>query len=110
MKPNHFKASHYYLGRYRRLCYLAAALFNAVVFAVMISPFYFPVDSQAFNFVSLATLAIFMTFAHSALQACAIFGAATIFGILSFVFIPEENWLPREKVIQALQTADDTCT
>ena len=52
MTPDHFKASYYYLGRYRKLCYLAAALFNALIFSVMISPFYFPVSSQTFNFVS----------------------------------------------------------
>ena len=56
MTPDHFKGSYFYLGRYRRLCYLAAALFNALVFSVMISPFYFPVDAQTFNFVSYARL------------------------------------------------------
>ncbi|KAL5508585.1 hypothetical protein ACEPAH_6204 [Sanghuangporus vaninii] len=88
MTPNHFKASHFYLGRLRKPFYLAAALFNALVFAVMISPFYFPVDAETFNF------------------ACAIFGAATIFGVLSYIFTPEDKWLPREKIVQALHAAD----
>ena len=35
-----------------------------------------------------------------------IFGAVTIFGIVSYFVIPEEKWLPREKIIQALHTAD----
>lgn len=35
-----------------------------------------------------------------------IFGSVTIFGILSWFFTPEEQWLPREKVLQALHTAD----
>ena len=53
MTPDHFKGSYYYLGSYRKTCYLAAALFNGLVFSVMISPFYFPVDAETFNFVSL---------------------------------------------------------
>ncbi|EJD00811.1 amino acid transporter [Fomitiporia mediterranea MF3/22] len=88
MTSNHFKASYYYLGRFRKPFYLATALFNALVFSVMISPFFFPVDAQTFNF------------------ACVIFGAATIFGILSYILTPEDKWLPREKILQALHTAD----
>lgn len=39
-------------------------------------------------------------------QAVVIFGAVTIFGVISYFVIPEEKWLPREKVEQALHTAD----
>ena len=71
MTPNGFKKSYFYLGKYRRIFYVVAALFNALVFAVsflpkisppvgitrvqvMISPFTFPVTSATFNFVSPA--------------------------------------------------------
>ena len=53
MTPNHFKASHFYLGRFRKPFYLAAAVFNALIVCVMLSPFFFPVDAENFNFVSL---------------------------------------------------------
>lgn len=50
--PNHFKSSHFNLGRLAKPFYVATAIFNAIVFAVMISPFEFPVTAQTFNFVS----------------------------------------------------------
>ncbi|KIK55367.1 hypothetical protein GYMLUDRAFT_76583 [Collybiopsis luxurians FD-317 M1] len=88
MTPNHFRTSHFYLGRYAKLFYVCAFLFNGLIFAVMISPFFFPVDAQSFNF------------------ACVILGAVTIFGILSWYFTPEEQWLRREQILQALHSAD----
>lgn len=89
MTPNDFKGSHFYLGRWRKPFYVAAVLFNGLVFATQISPFYFPVTAQYFNF------------------ACVIFGSVTIFGILSWYFIPEEKWLRREQIVQALKYADE---
>ncbi|PAV20578.1 amino acid transporter [Pyrrhoderma noxium] len=88
MTPNHFKSSYFYLGGFAKPFYVAAALFNGLLFAVMISPFYYPVTSDTFNF------------------ACVIFGSATIFGIISYFVIPEDKWLSREKILLALQTAD----
>ncbi|TDL29015.1 hypothetical protein BD410DRAFT_810858 [Rickenella mellea] len=88
MTPNHFQSSHFRLGRFAKPFYLSAVLFNGLVFAVMISPFFFPVTAQTFNFAPV------------------IFGAVTIFGVLSWYFTPAEKWLPREKIIQALHTAD----
>lgn len=40
-------------------------------------------------------------------QACVIFGTVTIFGVTSWYLTPEENWLPRAKILQALQAADE---
>ena len=34
MTPNDFKNSHFYLGKWRRVFYLGAALFNGLIFAV----------------------------------------------------------------------------
>lgn len=39
-------------------------------------------------------------------QACVIFGAVTVFGIVTWYFTPEEKWLRREQVLQALHAAD----
>ncbi|XP_006459793.1 hypothetical protein AGABI2DRAFT_184341 [Agaricus bisporus var. bisporus H97] len=85
MTPNNFKQSYFFLGKYRRLCYLVAALFNGLVVAVMLSPFYFPTTPESFNF------------------ACVIFGSVTLFGILSWYFTPPEKWLRREIVLKGLE-------
>lgn len=92
MTPNHFRMSHFLLGRFAMPFYAAAALFNGLIFAVMISPFYFPTTAETFNF------------------ACVIFGAVTIFGVLSWYFTPEDKWLRREHVLQSMKAADGTAT
>ncbi|KAI4294277.1 hypothetical protein K525DRAFT_363852 [Schizophyllum commune Loenen D] len=89
MTPNSFQNSYFNLGRWSKPFYLIAFVFNCILFSVDISPFYFPVtDAESFNF------------------ACVIFGAVTIFGILSWYFIPENKWLRREAVIKAMAEAD----
>lgn len=88
MTPNHFQSSRFSLGRFAKPFYLAAAIFNGIVFAVDISPFDFPVTAETFNF------------------SCVIFGAVTIFGVFSWYFTPEEKWLPRDQIMKAFATAD----
>lgn len=34
MTPNNFKHSHFFLGRYRKLCYVTTILFNALIVSV----------------------------------------------------------------------------
>jgi translation initiation factor 5B len=72
----------------------------------MISPFFFPVDAESFNFVRPLFTAHCSNLATYNMQACVIFGAVTIFGITSWYFTPEEKWLSRQQVLQALHTAD----
>jgi translation initiation factor 5B len=69
MTPGRFKSSYFYLGKFGKPFYACAAVFNAIVFSVsrivltilplnliipkvMISPFFFPVTTETFNFVS----------------------------------------------------------
>jgi translation initiation factor 5B len=52
MTPNDFKSSKFRLGRLAKPFYVAAVLFNALVFATQVSPFFFPVTAETFNFVS----------------------------------------------------------
>ena len=52
--PHNFSSTKFRLGPFKLPFYAATAFFNAIVFSVMISPFFFPVDAQSFNFVSLA--------------------------------------------------------
>ena len=54
MTPDGFKWSKFKLGSSAKYFYAAAALFNAVVFAVEVSPFFFPVTAGTFNFVSVS--------------------------------------------------------
>ncbi|KAF8883402.1 hypothetical protein BD779DRAFT_1801969 [Infundibulicybe gibba] len=89
MTADKFHSSYFYLGRFAKPFYLVAVLFNALIVSVMLSPFFFPVTSETFNF------------------ACVIFGAVTVFGILSWYFTPEEKWLRREQVLKALQNSDN---
>ncbi|KAG7096509.1 hypothetical protein E1B28_003938 [Marasmius oreades] len=88
MTPNHFQSSHFRLGRFAKPIYLICSLWNGLVVAVMISPFFFPVTAETFNF------------------ACVIFGAVTLFGILSWYFTPEEKWLRREVILQGLRNTE----
>jgi len=68
--------------------YVSTVFFNGLIFAVMISPFYFPVTASTFNFASV------------------IFGSVTIFAILSWYFVPAHKWLRQEQIERAMRTAD----
>ncbi|KAI0761761.1 hypothetical protein BC629DRAFT_1584115 [Irpex lacteus] len=85
MTPNDFQNSHFFLGKWRRVFYLGATLFNGLVFATQVSPFFFPVTAESFNFAPV------------------IFGAVTIFGVISWYFVPEDKWLRRDVVLRGLQ-------
>lgn len=52
MTPNDFRSSKFKLGPFAKYFYVAAAFFNAIVFSVQVSPFFFPVTAETFNFVS----------------------------------------------------------
>ncbi|KAI0069320.1 amino acid transporter [Artomyces pyxidatus] len=88
MTPHAFKTSRFYLGKFARPFYLVSTLWNALIFAVMISPFFFPVNAQSFNF------------------ACVIFGFVTMFAVGSWWFTPAGNWLRQEQIEQALRSAE----
>ncbi|KAJ8595056.1 hypothetical protein M405DRAFT_728704 [Rhizopogon salebrosus TDB-379] len=88
MTPDHFQSSHFKLGKYAKPFYVCAALFNALVFAVDISPFEFPVSAETFNF------------------SVVIFGAISIFAFLSWYFTPEDKWLRKDQILKALETVD----
>ncbi|KAJ6583903.1 gamma-aminobutyric acid transporter [Mycena vulgaris] len=88
MTPDDFQSSHFRLGKLARPFYASAVFFNALVFAVMISPFFFPVTAETFNFAPV------------------IFGTVTVFGVASWYFTPEDKWLRRELVLQALHPAE----
>ncbi|KAG9093412.1 hypothetical protein FS749_014419 [Ceratobasidium sp. UAMH 11750] len=80
LTPNEFKHSRYSLGRFSKPCYVATVLFNGVVFAVFSSPYVFPVTANSLNFGPV------------------IFGGVTLFGLMSWWFIPQEKWLRKEQI------------
>ncbi|KAH8102840.1 amino acid permease-domain-containing protein [Cristinia sonorae] len=89
MTPDDFKSSHFYLGKWRKPFYVSTIFFNGLVFACQVSPFFFPVTAASFNFAGV------------------ILGAVTIFGVLSWYFIPEDKWLRNSLVEQTLRAADE---
>ncbi|KAG9317065.1 hypothetical protein JVU11DRAFT_1252 [Chiua virens] len=86
--PDKFQSSHFRLGKWAKPFYICAAAFNAIIFAVDISPFYFPVTAQTFNFDVV------------------IMAAITIFAFISWYFIPEEKWLRRDQILRGLEVDD----
>ena len=54
----------------------------------MISPFYFPVTADTFNFASV------------------ILGAVTIFAVLTWYFTPADKWLRQEQIENAMRAAE----
>ncbi|KAG9046874.1 hypothetical protein FS837_003489 [Tulasnella sp. UAMH 9824] len=90
MTPNSFRSTKFRLGVFRRPMYAATAFFQAIVFSVMVSPFFFPVTAQSFNFAGV------------------ILGAVTIFAIIMYFVTPEDKWLRPETVRQALAAGDLT--
>ncbi|CAL1710066.1 unnamed protein product [Somion occarium] len=86
--PDDFKTSHFYLGKWRKPFYVATILFNGLVFACQISPFFFPVTAETFNF------------------ACVILGTVTIFGMISWYFVPDDKWLRKDQIARGLAAAD----
>jgi len=68
--PDKFNRSKFslkkYVGKFRHLIYAVTVIFGAFIFAVLVSPFYFPVTAQTFNF------------------GCVVFSAITGFGVISW--------------------------
>ncbi|THH19670.1 hypothetical protein EUX98_g8725 [Antrodiella citrinella] len=89
MTPDDFKSSHFYLGRWRKPMYIAAILFNGLILATQISPFFFPVTAATFNFAPV------------------ILGVVTIFGVLSWYFVPQSKWLRESLVEYTFRAADE---
>lgn len=57
-----------------------AFIWNTYLAGVLFSPLYFPVTAESFNYSPV------------------IFGAITIFGILTWWFTPEDQWLPSARL------------
>jgi hypothetical protein len=64
---------------------LVAFIWNMYAAAVLFSPLYFPVTNQTFNY------------------ACVIFGAISLFAVLCWWFMPEEEWLKSKRIVAVIE-------
>ncbi|WVQ73595.1 hypothetical protein IAR50_003174 [Cryptococcus sp. DSM 104548] len=78
--PNSFKNSKFGLGGLAKPFYAITIVWNLLLFAVLISPFYFPTSASTFNY------------------SIVIWGAVTIFGFISWLVTSPETWLHQERV------------
>ena len=78
--PHDFKHARWSLGRWSRPLTLIALVWNLYLAAVLFSPIQFPVTADTFNY------------------SCVIFGAITIFGIVTWWVTPEDRWLPAARL------------
>ena len=78
--PNEFKHARWSLGRFSRPLTFIAMIWNLYLAGVLFSPIEFPVTSDTFNYSPV------------------IFGAITIFGIVSWWITPDEKWLPSARL------------
>ncbi|KAF2232759.1 putative amino acid permease [Viridothelium virens] len=78
--PNEFKHARWSLGRFSRPLTFIALIWNLYLAGVLFSPIEFPVTADTFNYSPV------------------IFGAITIFGIVSWWITPDEKWLPSARL------------
>ncbi|KAK3660833.1 hypothetical protein LTR56_000591 [Elasticomyces elasticus] len=78
--PRKFQHSPWSLGKWTRPMTLIALVWNLYLACILFSPLYFPVTGSTFNYSPV------------------IFGAITIFGLLTYWFTPEEQWLPAARL------------
>jgi len=78
--PNQFKNARFSLGRWSRPLTFISLIWNLYLACVLFSPLEFPVDAATFNYSPV------------------IFGAITIFGIVTWWVTPEDKWLPAARL------------
>lgn len=90
--PHNFKHAAFSLGRWSRPLTLITFVWNLYLAAVLFSPLFFPVTVAYFNFSPV------------------IFAGITLFGILTYLFTPEDKWLPAARLgkVHQLDEEDDS--
>ena len=78
--PNDFRNARWSLGKWSRPLTFISLVWNLYLAAVLFSPVAFPVTKNTFNYSPV------------------IFGAITIFALLTWWFTPEEKWLPAARL------------
>ncbi|KAH6611123.1 amino acid transporter, partial [Trichoderma cornu-damae] len=86
--PKTFPKPAWSLGRWSKPFQAISVLWNGWVVAVLYSPYVFPVSGSTLNYAPV------------------IMGAVTIFAVLSWWLIPEERWLPSQRIKEQLLAGD----
>jgi len=80
--PGQLKMAKWSNGRFSKPFCWIAMIWNLFLLATVISPYYFPVTADTFNYAPV------------------IFGAVTLMGIAAYLLTPEDRWLPQRKIIE----------
>ncbi|KAB5591376.1 Amino acid permease [Ceratobasidium theobromae] len=86
--PGGFKSTEYSLGYLARPFYFLTAVFGALMVSVLLSPLQFPVTGPNLNYAGV------------------VFGAVTIFGVLTYWRIPENKWMRSDRIQEMFDAAD----
>ncbi|KAL3472523.1 amino acid permease [Aspergillus californicus] len=78
--PKHFPKPAWSLGRWSKPFQFISIFWNGWVVAVLFSPYAFPVTGENLNYAPI------------------IMAAVTIFALVSYFLMPEEAWLPRNRI------------
>jgi hypothetical protein len=78
--PGQLKHAKWSLGRLSTPFLWISMIWNLFILTTLISPYYFPVTADSFNFAPV------------------IFGAVTIFALVAWWVIPEDRWLSAKKI------------
>ncbi|KKK12224.1 amino acid permease, partial [Aspergillus rambellii] len=84
--PNRFPKPAWSLGKWSKPFQFIAVFWNAWVVAILFSPYEFPVNGQNLNYAPI------------------IMAAVTIFAVASYFLMPEEAWLPRDRISQFIDS------
>jgi amino acid transporter len=87
--PHQFKHAAWSLGKWSRPLTFITFVWNMFLAAVLFSPLYFPVTGASFNYSPV------------------IFGAITIFAIITWWVTPEDQWLPAARLGKVHQLDDE---
>ncbi|KAK5111814.1 hypothetical protein LTR62_004734 [Meristemomyces frigidus] len=80
LTPHEFKNARWSLGKWGRPFTLIALVWNLYLACILFSPLQFPVTGQTFNYSPV------------------IFGAITLFGLVTYFVTPQEDWLPAARL------------
>ncbi|KAK5131347.1 hypothetical protein LTR08_001013 [Meristemomyces frigidus] len=90
LTPRQFQHSSWSLGRWSRPFTFIALVWNLYLACILFSPLYFPVTGATFNYSPV------------------IFGAITLFGIITYFVTPESKWLPAARLGKVHQLEEDS--
>ncbi|KAL1638788.1 hypothetical protein SLS58_008602 [Diplodia intermedia] len=85
LTPRTFPEPRWSLGAWSRPCQVVGVLWNGWVVAVLFSPYVWPVEAASLNYAPV------------------IMAIVTVFGLLSWWWVPAERWLPSRRIREVLE-------